>query len=281
METRKFDLVVQQAAETLDKLKFEKDNETVTDDSLELHYTSENGGIRIVYSAGKLSCFDDGEKRLVYALLPEDASDKDVRFVSGELVETLNEKFGEKAPRARKSSSKMPDTVSKAAVKAGSSYNESSLASKICLVFPELREVYKANVDSYGEFLPQEFFSEYATPKIIGAIKENKPSTMKKLFQILNEMYEDGTNDLQSLIAVTILGELDNDQILLARCVDYMSETMAPPVIEVNKYLAGPKGKKAKEKMKDPPPYKPKKVKRPGLMQRLMGGQQNPTLNNR
>ena len=97
--------------------------------------------------------------------------------------------------------------------------------------------------------------------------------TMKKLFQILNEIYEDGTNDTQSLIAVTILGELDNDQVLLARCVDYMSETMAPPVIEVNKFLATSKGKKAQEKMENPPPYKPKKKKKKqGFLSQMLSG---------
>ena len=85
---------------------------------------------------------------------------------------------------------------------------------------------------------------------------------MKKMFQILNEIYEDGTNDTQSLIAVTILGKLNNDQILLARCVDYMSETMAPPVIEVNKFLTTSAGKRAQKKLENPPAYKPKKQKK-------------------
>ena len=93
---------------------------------------------------------------------------------------------------------------------------------------------------------------------------------MKKLFQILNEIYEDGTNDTQSLIAVTILGELNNDQILLANCVDYMSQTMAPPVIEVNKYLATASGKRARKKLLNPPAYKPKKQKKQGFMDKMM-----------
>ena len=112
----------------------------------------------------------------------------------------------------------------------------------------------------------------YGTPRVIAAINENRPATMKKLFQTLNEIYEDGTNDTQSLIAVSILGKLDNDQILLARCVDYMSETMAPPVIEVNRFLATPAGKKAQKKMQNPPPYKPKKKKKQGFLSQMMAG---------
>lgn len=280
MDSSKFSAVMAQANDTFSKLGFAVGEETVDGEKLTVSLEGEKGNIRIYFENGKLSAFDESGKRIVYALLPDDASDKDVRFVAGELIETLQEKFGEKAPLPRKSASKMPQTVSKAAVKGGMSYDENTLASKICLVFPELRDTYKANVEHYGEFLAQEFFSEYATPLIINAIKENKPATMKKLFQTLNEMYEDGTNDLQSLIAVTIMGELNNDQILLARCVDYMSETMAPPVIEVNKYLASGAGKKARAKLENPPAYKPKKQKRGGLLDKVMGGSQQ-GLNNR
>ena len=92
----------------------------------------------------------------------------------------------------------------------------------------------------------------------------------KAYAEFVNEIYEDGTNDTQSLIAVTILGELNNDKILLARCVDYMSETMAPPVIEVNRYLASAAGKKAKKQLKNPPAYKPKKQKKPGMFAQAM-----------
>ena len=280
MDNSKFRAVLAQADDTIRSLGFRVGEETVDGEKLTLNLESEKGNVRLDFEGGKLSAYDDGEKRIVYALLPDDASDRDVKFVSGELVETLNEKFGEKAPLPRKSAAKMPQTVSKAAVKSGMSYDESTLASKICLVFPELRDIYKANVEHYGEFFAQEFFAEHATPLIVAAIKENRPATMKKLFQTLNEMYEDGTNDLQSLIAVTIMGELNNDQILLARCVDYMSETMAPPVIEVNKYLASRSGAKARAKLKNPPAYKPKKEKKGGIMDKIMGGGRQ-GLNNR
>ena len=272
MNTINFDAVLSQTAETLAKLGFTTDEKTSEDEKITVSFSGEKGNVRFVFEAGKLSVFDDSGRRIVYALLDDDASDKDIKFVSGEIIETFEEKFGEKSPTEKKSGVKKPQTVSKAAVKAGMNYDESTLASKICLVFPSLREEYKANIEFYGEFLAQEFFTEHATPLIIEAIKENKPATMKKLFQILNEMFEDGTNDLQSLIAVTILGELKNDQILLARCVDYMSETMAPPVIEVNKYLASRKGKKAQEKLKNPPAYKPKKEKKGGILDKIMGG---------
>lgn len=254
---------------------------TVTDDEAVAVYAGEKGALRLRYAGERVELYaaDDVDalaadpKRVLVSLLPDGAEDRDVKYVVSEMSETLETHYSQKAAVKKKNVQKAPQTVSKAAVKAGSFYDPNTLASKLCLVFPELRDAYKANLAQYEEFLPEEFFVNYGTPRVIEAIKENKPATMKKLFQTLNEIYEDGTNDTQSLIAVTILGALNNDQILLARCVDYMSETMAPPVIEVNKFLATSKGKKAQEKMLNPPPYKPKKKKKKqGFLSQLMAG---------
>lgn len=281
-----FKSVLESADETLKKYGFEQKADengqyiSEADGALNAFFAGSNGAVKLSYADEKITAYsgtdaenlDNTPKRILLALLPSDAGAKDISFVVNEFCDTLNDKYGVKTPSARKSGSsqKMPQTVSKAAVKNGSFYDPNTLASKLCLVFPEIRETYKQNVSDYGELLSEEFFTEYVTPRVVDAIKENKPATMKKLFQILNEIYEDGTNDTQGVIAVTILGGLNNDQVLLARCVDYMSETMAPPVIEVNKFLATSAGKKAKKKLENPPAYKPKKKKKPGLMDKMM-----------
>lgn len=249
-------------------------------------YIGEKGVIAVKYEDSKVMLFsgEDAEvpeetpKKLSVSLLDENADSRDVKYVVNELNDTLEGKFAKKTAAVKKSAQqKAAQTVSKAAVKHGSFYDPSTLASKLCLIFPELRPIYKDNIARYGEFLAEEFFTKYGTEKVITAIKQNNPQTMKKLFQILNEIYEDGTSEVQDVIAVTILGQLGNDQILLARCVDYMSTTMAPPVIEVNKYLA--KSKKARGLLKNPPAYKPKKEKKPGMFAQAMaqsGGMQPP-----
>lgn len=249
---------------------------TESEEKITAFYQGEKGTLKFEYANGILGLFagDDAEsagKRISASLLADDADAKDVKYVVSEMTETLESKFGTKNPTVyKKAQQKTPQTVSKNAVKNGSFYDANTLASKLCLVFPELRPMYKENLAKYGEFFGEEFFEKYGTKKIIDTIKENNPQTMKKMFQTLNEIYEDGTTAVQGLIAVTILGELNNDQILLARCVDYMSETMAPPVIEVNRYLASASGKKAKKKLLDPPAYKPKKEKKPGLFAQAM-----------
>ena len=269
-----FSLITKELEATLKNLGFEKTDDTA-DKEYSVSFSGEKGAVTLEYSENKFfilsgDSVDTANKKLSASLLDEDATPGDVKFIISEAQETLNEKFAKKAVVAKKASQKTPHTVSKAAVKNGSFYDANTLASKLCLVFPELRPYYKDNLSEYGEFMGEEFFTKYGTEKVIAAIKENNPQTMKKLFQVLNEIYEDGTNDTQSLIAVTILSNLNNDKILLARCVDYMSETMAPPVIEVNRYLASAAGKKAKKRLENPPAYKPKKEKKPGMFAQAM-----------
>lgn len=273
--TENYKAVIDGLSENLTKLGFTK----CAEEDLVTRYQSEKGVVAVVVSDNIISLMggEDLENvestptKLAASLFEENADSRDIKYVVNEFADTLQAKYGQKKAIQKKAqANKGPQTVSKAQVKNGSFYDPNTLASKLCLVFPELRDPYKATLAEYGEFYAEEFFSKYGTEKVIAAIKENNPATMKKLFQVLNEIYEDGTNETQSVIAVTILGELNNDQILLARCVDYMSATMAPPVIEVNKYLASMNGKKAKKKLLNPPAYKPKKKKKQSAFMRAM-----------
>ncbi len=242
-------------------------------------YESAKGTLKITFDENKIYLFstdykfedatEESYKRIALSLIDSDSDESDIRYIASDFSETIASKFGTKAA-AKKNNYKAPPTVSKAAVKSGQSYDASTLASKLCQVYPELRQNFKDNAAEYGEFLPEEFFTKYANSLIIETIKKNDPQTMKKLFNILNELYDDGSSEVQDIIAVTILGELNNNTELLAVCVDYMSETMAPIVIAVNKYLASAGGKKARKKLLSPPAYKPQKAKRKGLMASIM-----------
>lgn len=197
----------------------------------------------------------------------ESANAKDVKFVINDFSETLVETFGTKVVKPTKS--KLPAPVSKSAAKSGAiSYDPNTLANRFTAIYPELREEYKLNCEKYGEFLAEEFFVNHGNAVVKRVISENDPTKMRQLFKLFNDIYEDGTNETQSLICVTILGSLENNQELLANCVDYMADDMKSPVINVNKYLNSGSGKGAKMRLENPPKYKPKKSKK-GPMSRI------------
>ena len=251
-----------------------------------LEYKSDFAAVRIEWFDNKLSfklsetadesgAFVDYKKISDSLLDPETSDDSDVNYISGEISDTIMSKYCKPTSKPKV---KAPKTVSNAAAKSGSVYYDSNtLASRLTTgVLKEYRQAYLDNIQRYGEFLPEEFFNSGCGDAIIDIIKENNPQKMNSLFRTLNEIYLDATNETQSVIVVTILGRMNNDQQLLANCVDYMCDDLLGPVIKVNKFLASSRGKSSREKLENPPPYKPKKQKKQNrFISMLTGGGQN------
>ena len=221
---------------------------SVTSGRAVMDFSGDNKALRIEHYDNKIALLwaqkeganETDFAKIAHSLLDvETADDKDIKFISDEYAELIEESFGKSGEAC---------------------YDANTFANRLSVIYPELRDEYRKNIETYGEFLPEDFFKNHAAPVVIKVIKENDPQKMRKLFNLLNEIYDDGTNEIQSIIAVTVLGELNNDQDLLANCVDYMSADMISPVVQVNKYLA--KSKSARMRLENPPKYKPKKKKK-------------------
>lgn len=189
----------------------------------------------------------------------ETYNERDAKSLGNEIKDELISLF-----KARKKVNldkvKMPKSVSRSKAKNGLiSYDKDSLANRFGTLYPEFKDEIKRNVAKYDEFLPEAFFMEYGAPKVMDVLADGNDTELKKLFKMLNEVYEDGTNEVQDIIGVTILGEMKNDPELMAVADKYMSEYMAGPVHEINKITK--KNGSLSKKLKNPPPYKPKKKK--------------------
>lgn len=101
---------------------------------------------------------------------------------------------------------------------------------------------------------------EKGNAKVLDIIKNGTAAEQKKLFKNLGDIFEDGTNEVQDIIAVTILGEMKNDPEMMAVADKYMTEYMSGPVHEVNKITA--KKNRLTKKLANPPVYKPNKKKK-------------------
>ena len=166
----------------------------------------------------------------------------------------------------------MPKAVSRSKAKNGViSYDVDSLANRFGTLYPEYKDAIKQNISDYGEFLPETFFQEVGTAKVIDVIKNGSEQERKKLFKMLGDVYEDGTNEVQDVIGVTILGEMKNDPEMMAVADKYMTEYMAGPVHEINKITA--KNNRLTKKLANPPAYKPKK-KSANILQNALNQQQ-------
>lgn len=200
----------------------------------------------------------------------ETFDERDIKSLCNEINDTIIRSYGKKSARMAK---KAPVPVSKSAAKNGvTAYDANTLANRIATLYPELKDAYKANYETYGEFLGEDFFVNHANKYIMDTIKGNDKQQMKKLFKILSDIYENGSNDVQGLVVVTILGEINNDKELLEKCREQITdEDFYETLVEVNAYLATAAGKKSRKLLENPPKYKPKKEKKGGMMSALAG----------
>ena len=137
---------------------------------------------------------------------PENIDDREIRSVSNEILEETERLFKTNKP-VNLDKVKMPKSVSRSKAKNGLiSYDVDSLANRFGALYPEFKDTIKQMVVDYGEFLPETFFTEYGNAKVLDVIKNGSEAEQKKLFKALGEIYEDGTNEVQDVIGVTILG---------------------------------------------------------------------------
>lgn len=244
-------------------------------------YSGEKGIYRITHDASSniltFECaYEDNGSETEFKTLSRslfdlsNVDDKDARSAANEARDEIEHLF-KKKKKVDLEKVKMPKAVSRTKAKNGIvSYDIDSLANRFGTLYPELKNEIKLNIAAYGEFLPETFFMEYGTPKVLDVIQNGTAAEQKKLFKLLGEVFEDGTNEVQDVIAVTILGEMKNDPAMMAVADKYMTEYMAGPVHEINKLTA--KKNRFTKKLKNPPVYKPKKNKKFSMANALNQG---------
>lgn len=248
------------------ELGFRKSSE----DDRSIAFSGEKGIYRIVYDYDneiiQFDCaYEDNGADTAYNTISRslfelnDVDDRDVKSMANVIQDEIERMYKVKK-QVNLDKVKMPKAVSRSKAKNGIiSYDVDSLANRFGVLYPEMKDVIKQNIVDYGEFLPETFFIEYGTPKVLDVIQNGTTAERKKLFKELGDLYEDGTNEVQDIIGVTILGAMKNDPDMMAVADKYMTEYMAGPVHEINK-LTGKKNRFTR-KLKNPPAYKPKRKK--------------------
>lgn len=279
--TEVFRLIEKQLDNTNKELGFKRSE--VSEERIS--FSGDKGVYRIVYDPKSnimaFECAYDNSENVEFNTVSrslfdaENYNERDAKSLSNEIQDEITSLF-----KARKKVDldkvKMPKAVSRTKAKNGVvSYDTDSLANRFGTLYPDMKDAIKANIAEYGEFLPETFFIQTGTARVMDIIANGTETEQKKLFKMLNEVYEDGTNEVQDVIGVTILGEMKNDPKLMETADKYMSDYMSGPVHEINKITA--KNNRLTKKLKNPPPYKPKKKKN-NFMQNALQAQD---INNR
>ena len=244
-------------------------------------YSGEYGEVELSFEENILNikCKAEGQEwktvaATLFDLEDEEWSDKLTKSAANVACEGVAKYYGTeivyagKTAKGKASSSMTPEIEEflekgkkkKKSKEAGPSYDVVSLGYRMENIFPGIKGNVDENIAKYEMFLPEEFFEQYATPLIIDSIKTSNRQNLKKIFNAFNTFYEEGDNDVQSLIAVSVLGiNMAKDDELLPNCESFMDQDLQDAVLPVVKYLKG-SGKKQLETFANPKPYVPKKI---------------------
>lgn len=273
-----FRLIEKQLEKTNTELGFSK----AGSEENSISFSGDKGIYRIVYDAQtSIMAFecaydnnDDAQFNTISRSLfdTETYDERDAKSLANEINDEITSLFNVKK-QVNLDKVKIPKAVSRTKAKNGIvSYDTDSLANRFGTLYPDMKDDIKENIAKYGEFLPETFFMEVGTARVMDIIANGSDADCKKLFRMLNEIYEDGINEVQDIIGVTILGEMKNDPKLMETADKYMSDYMSGPVHEINKITK--KNNSLTKKLKNPPPYKPKKKKN-NFMQNALQAQNN------
>lgn len=273
-----FRLIEKQLEKTNTELGFSK----AGSEESSISFSGDKGIYRIVYDAQTsimaFECAYDNSDEAQFNTISrslfdtETYDERDAKSLANEINDEITSLFNVKK-QVNLDKVKMPKAVSRTKAKNGIvSYDTDSLANRFGTLYPDMKDAIKENIAKYGEFLPETFFMEVGTARVMDIIANGSDADCKKLFRMLNEIYEDGINEVQDIIGVTILGEMKNDPKLMETADKYMSDYMSGPVHEINKITK--KNNSLTKKLKNPPPYKPKKKKN-NFMQNALQAQNN------
>ena len=240
-----------------------------------VEYNSDDNKIKLLGAGTEQAPVEDCKQLSLWLLEPSIHDEKDVKSIANDFLETMENNFAS-AKAKDISKVKIPKAVSKNQAKAGvASYDAQTLCNRFVMHYPEYKDDLKQNLLDYDELLAADFAEKFIAPKMLEVLNSGNKKEQKKFFTMLSEVYEDGLNEVQDLIAVVIMSKMDNKPEYLEIADEYMSDYMKPTIHYINKVMASGACVKYREKMQNPPIYKPKKQKRSGgLMAKLMGGNQ-------
>lgn len=133
------------------------------------------------------------------AFLFENEEDlKDARSAGLDFLDTAKLKFGIKAGRYQGVNIALPKSTAQTP-------DVEALTAKILNIYPEFKETYKEHVSSYGAFLYIDFYKTYIAPKVKEVVDSGNKKQIKKLMDVLAEMFNEGDKMVGDVIVGVIL----------------------------------------------------------------------------
>ena len=133
-----------------------------------------------------------GEYKEKSAMLFDDTQ-TDTEYVSIDFVDTLRKNLGIKAAR-------VGGVVDLPNASTGDTMDVSGFAKKVLDIYPPFKELYKAHIAHYGNFLYMEFFGQNFVPQICETVNSGNKKAIKKLLELCENAYITGDRDTVNIM---------------------------------------------------------------------------------
>ena len=209
MDNRYFDKVIEEMQPFFDELAFK-----VQEDG---SYKNDTRLVKVEYSeprqmytlsAAEISDGEQGELKEINAWLFDDSQNaKDAAAVGVDFTATLRKNMGIRLKRTADGSNVELPSFSK-----GGSITVTGFAKKMLDFFPALKDEYKNHIAVNGNFLYLNFFGEYLVPNIKQVMASGNKKQIKKLYDILEDMYVKGDRDTVNSVVAVLCAAAYNDE---------------------------------------------------------------------
>lgn len=209
MDNRYFDKVIEEMQPFLDEQSFK-----LSEDG---SYKNDTRVVKVEYNESRqmytlnVAEIADGEigefKEISAWLFDDSQTAKDAASVGMDFTASLRKNMGIKLKRTASGEEVELPTVSKIG-----SITVTGFAKKMLDFFPPLKDEYKDHIAQYGNFLYLNFFGEHLVPHIKNVLSSGNKKQIKKLYDILGDMYVKGDKDTVNTVVAVLCAAAYNDE---------------------------------------------------------------------
>lgn len=126
--------------------------------------------------------------------------------------------------------------------------NIETLSVKTLAIYPQFKDAYKDHVAKYGSFLYIEFFKETLMVRLAEVLDEGNKKNLKKVFEMLCEIYTEGDRNVQNVIVgVVLCGAVKDNADRYATTLEQLEECSYLKTAFINMMARYKKDKKLRE----------------------------------
>lgn len=241
MIKKSFDQVNQNIGKYLTDMQFKQIENTVDDNGIykavykndkkafSLSFKPEDKKFFLDMANVKDDSVGDFKNISIWLFDPETDEPKELRSVSNEFQDTIDDAIkGKTKINVQRDDIRAPKNVK---------VNYEAFCQKTIEVFPAFGEIYDANIEHYGKLNPDEFAKQSLGKYMVEMLSMKKNAQLKRLFEFLNNMFDKGDDDVQSIVVVTLFEMLLDNEEHEQLAEKYMSDNIRPVWDQVRKIL--------------------------------------------